>query len=293
MYLTAGVGAAGLAVSYAANPEPMQKSISTAKDDMDARIRFFTEPSREKLLPDQQAAYPGAPPTRTLVIDLDRTLVFSSYSRATGWRVAKRPGAEAFLAYMAQFYEIVVFTSNLNSYADPILDKLDPNVYVAHRLYRAETHYKNGVHIKDLSHLNRALERVVVIDRDEKQVAMHSENAIIIPEWSGDPNDTALLDLIPFLESLVKMDVADVRDEVAVLKGKSVAEGVAEHRALAAGRAEQSSRQSSLFGHGSEGGAAPTPAGDESEEGHKGMVWGTLSGSGIFHGRSQAAKDDE
>lgn len=28
-----------------------------------------------------------------------------------GWRTAKRPGADYFLAYMSQFYEIVLFTT--------------------------------------------------------------------------------------------------------------------------------------------------------------------------------------
>lgn len=277
---------------YASDPEGTKASVRSAVDAVDAQIRFFAEPSREKLLPDLPAAFPGGPTPRTLVIDLERTLIFSSYSRATGWRVAKRPGAEAFLAYLASFYEIVVFTSSLNTYADPILDKLDPNGYITHRLYRAETDYKRGVHIKNLDALNRELSHVVVIDHDSKQVSMHPQNAIIVPEWTGDPSDTTLLDLIPFLENLVKEDVADVREELKLLSDGDIANAVAEYRAVAAARASTAAVPSgSLFGHAGAGarqagnmmGLQP---GEEEEEGGKGAVWGSLGKTGkIFHGQ--------
>ena len=31
--------------------------------------------------------------------------------RVNGWKTAKRPGVDYFLAYLSQFYEIVLFTS--------------------------------------------------------------------------------------------------------------------------------------------------------------------------------------
>lgn len=279
------------AATYAADPDGTKASVSAAVDAVDAQIRYFAEPSRDKLLPDLPPAYAGAPMSRTLVVDLERTLIYSTYSRATGWRVAKRPGAEAFLAYLASFYEIVVFTSALNSYADPILDRLDPNGYVAHRLYRAETHYRMGTHVKNLGALNRELERVVVIDHDPKHVAMQPDNAIIIPEWTGDPGDTALLDLIPFLESMVKEDVRDVREELKMLGEGDIAAAVAEYRAVAAARASTAaSAPGSFFGHagaaGQQAGPVGLEQGGEEEEAAKGAVWGSLGKTGkIFHGQ--------
>lgn len=289
VYLSTGLAATGVTVSYMQNPEPIQSTMKSIRENIDSRIRFFSEPSREQLLPDQPIPYPGAPPVRTLVIDLEKTLVHSSYSRSNGWRVAKRPGAEAFLAYMASFYEIVVFTSSPNTYAEPILDKLDPTPYISHRLYRAETHYKNGVHMKDLAPLNRDLSRVVMIDHCEAAVSPQPENSIIVPEWSGDASDTALLDLIPFLEDLVRLDVSDVREELAVLRGKSVEEGVAEFRARTAARVE-SGRPTSLFGNAAE---APRFQQTEEEEGSKGVVWGSLSRNGLFFSRSGEGGKEE
>lgn len=290
------MGTAALTVQYANDTAKLQADTQALYDEMKANIRYFTEPSREKLLPDLPVPYPNAPTVRTLIINLENTLVHSTYSRATGWRVAKRPGTEAFLAYMASFYEIVVFTSNMITYADPILDRLDPNQYISQRLYRAETHYKNGVHIKDLSNMNRELSRTLVIDHDERHVSMQPENAIIIPKWTGDTSDTALLDLIPLLEGVVREDFPDVREVASILRDKPIAVGVAEYRAMAAGRAERA-RSASMFGHvapaeevSSRQPVAQELGGREGEgkdEASKGGVWNALPGrSKLFQTKS-------
>lgn len=283
MAVGAGVGSAAV---YANDPEGTRELVL-------ARVRYFSEPSRDKLLPPARAPFPGAPAMRTLVVDLEETLVHSSYSRTSGWRVAKRPGAEAFLAYLASFYEIVVFTGGLNTYADPILDRLDPNGYIMYRLYRPETKYEHGVHIKDLGPLNRDLSKVVLIDNDPKHYKYHPENAIHVPRWTEDPSDTALLDLIPFLEGMVREDVPDVRTELAHLKGKPIASAVAEYRALAATRAEHGSgRQGLLWGVADSG--YPPPAEPDKGEAPKGAAWSSLATtSKLFHPPQKLQSDSD
>jgi mitochondrial import inner membrane translocase subunit TIM50 len=236
--------------TYATDPEGARETLSAFRQEVDAKVRFFTEPSREKLLPDPVLPFPGAQPLRTLVIDLDNTLVHSSYSRQFGWRVAKRPGAEAFLAYLSSLFEIVVFTDGLSSYADPILNKMDPNrYYISYRLYRPETKYEHGTHIKDLAPLNRDLSRVILIDHDPARFKYHPENSIQVPKWTDDPTDTALLDLVPFLEDLVQNDCTDVREEIASLQGKPLKTALAEHRSLASLKSERpSGGRARLFG---------------------------------------------
>lgn len=123
----------------------------------------------------------------------------------------RNEGVEAFLAYMSSFYEIVVFTSQMPTYAEPVLDKLDPNGYISYRLYRDATKYQDGVHLKDLSKLNRDLARTIVIDSDSRSFQLQPHNGLKIPKWDRDPQDRALIDLIPFLESIVREDVPDVR----------------------------------------------------------------------------------
>ncbi len=60
------------------------------------------------------------------VLDLDGVLVKSDWNRERGWRTFKRPGADAFLKHMGQYYEVVVFTDQLATYGDPIIERLDP-----------------------------------------------------------------------------------------------------------------------------------------------------------------------
>ena len=48
---------------------------------------------------------------------------------------------------MAQYYELVIYTDQLPTYADPILDRLDPQRFIQYRLYRDSTQYINGKHV--------------------------------------------------------------------------------------------------------------------------------------------------
>ncbi|CAO3592537.1 unnamed protein product [Absidia cylindrospora] len=136
----------------------------------------------------------------TLVINLDETLVYSTWSREHGWRHAKRPGVDYFLSYLSQFYEIVIFTSQPAMNAMPILDKLDPYQYAMYRLYRDGTRYVDGKYIKDISHLNRDLSKVIIMDSNPAAFSMQPENGVALKPWKGEANDSGLLDYIPFLE---------------------------------------------------------------------------------------------
>ncbi len=49
---------------------------------------------------------------------------------------------------MSQYYELVVYTDQLPTYADPVLDRLDPQRFIQYRLYRDSTQYVNGKHVR-------------------------------------------------------------------------------------------------------------------------------------------------
>lgn len=51
----------------------------------------------------------------------------------------KRPGVEAFLLEMGRRYEVVIYTDEAAMYADPVINKIDPNRAVTYRLYRQDT----------------------------------------------------------------------------------------------------------------------------------------------------------
>ena len=121
--------------------------------------------------------------------------------REHGWRTAKRPGVDYFLAYLSQFYEIVLFTSQPPYTAIPIVEKLDPHmIYILYKLFRDSTRYHNKDVIKDLSYLGRDLKKVVMLDTNPKHFSAQPENAIQMQPWTGNRADTGLVGMIPFLE---------------------------------------------------------------------------------------------
>ena len=211
----------------------------------DGQAHFFLDPVSDKLLPDHPANATYIP--HTLVMDLDDTLILSDWTRERGWRVFKRPGADDFIKHMAQFYEVIVYSDQMSTYVDPIVERLDPNHFLAGRLYREATQYKNGDYLRDFTKLNRDVGKVIYITARPK-TAMQQENVIVINPYrirgGGDGGgggggggnsaasgpDTTLLDMMPFLESIVRLNVKDVRDVINSYKqeaestGKSIPE---------------------------------------------------------------------
>mmetsp|Transcript_524 Transcript_524/g.1045 ORF Transcript_524/g.1045 Transcript_524/m.1045 type:complete len:385 (-) Transcript_524:289-1443(-) len=174
-----------------------------------------------KLLPDQPEL-PAGVVQRTLVLSLEDTLIHTEWDRKRGHRTKKRPGLDAFLAHMSQFYEIVIFTTTMSSYSMPIAQAFMDQGYVGQALYREHTKYVNGQHIKDLSYLNRDLRHVVIVDTNPVSYSYQPLNAIGIKPWHDDLDDAELLNLVPFLEAVVKEDIQDVREVMKHFQGSKV-----------------------------------------------------------------------
>ncbi|EFN54279.1 hypothetical protein CHLNCDRAFT_31856, partial [Chlorella variabilis] len=175
---------------------PVMKWYAGQRQQLEGEMKKYADPPSDRLLPDLP---PNARHIKTLVLDLDDVLVHSDWTRGRGWRTFKRPGVEDFIRSMAQYYELVVYTSQLPTYADPILDRLDPQRMIQYRLYRDSTQYVNGKHVRDLSKLNRDMRQVLFVTADPDAYALQPENAIkLSKEWKA--GDTMLLDLLPFLE---------------------------------------------------------------------------------------------
>lgn len=148
----------------------------------------------------------------TLVLDLENTLVSSTWDRKYGWRHAKRPGVDKFLHELAQYYEIVLYSPSIDGVADPVVTSLDKDGCILHRLYRDATYYTNGVHVKDLKRLNRNLKRMVVLDDDPAEVQFDLDNAILVKPYTDptDRSDTTLLRILPFLVEIAREGYNDV-----------------------------------------------------------------------------------
>lgn len=163
---------------------------------------------------------------KCLVLDLDETLVHSSFKpvpdadfivpveiEGTVYKVyvLKRPYVDEFLDAVAKHYEVVIFTASLSKYANPLLDMLDKNQVVSHRLFRESCVLHGQAYVKDMSKIGRKMRDIIIVDNSPLSYAFQPTSAIPISSWFDDRSDMALKELIPVLETTIK-DIRDVRD---------------------------------------------------------------------------------
>ncbi|RLN44252.1 hypothetical protein BBJ29_009543, partial [Phytophthora kernoviae] len=202
-----------------------KQSLSSLKPKA-AAVSGNTIELRKSILP---PAAPEDASKKCLVLDLDETLVHSSFRQTTNpdyiipidingtvhhVYVCRRPGAEEFLVEMAKHYEIVVYTASLSKYADPLLDKLDPERVIRFRLYREHCVQYEGNYVKDLSLLNRDISQTIIIDNAPKSYLFHPRNAIGCSSFIDDPKDRELESIARFLGEI--HSVEDVRDHLHI-----------------------------------------------------------------------------
>ncbi|KAF3341318.1 carboxy-terminal domain RNA polymerase II polypeptide A small phosphatase 2-like protein [Carex littledalei] len=165
-------------------------------------------------------ALPLPPTTRkTLFLDLDDTLIRQveppdQYDFATKTHyIMKRPGVDKLLQVATDNdFEIVIFTAGARDYASPVIDWLDPNGLIAHRLYRDSCkRNKQGIPIKDLALTGRSLDRCIIID-DLWQRVPQWENVVMIKPFKGGTQDSELTRLLRFFE--IESSYEDLRDAV-------------------------------------------------------------------------------
>ncbi|KAI8928527.1 NLI interacting factor-like phosphatase-domain-containing protein [Entophlyctis helioformis] len=167
---------------------------------------------------------------KTLVLDLDETLIHST-SRGSRrhdfmvevlidkhvclYYVYKRPYADLFLRKAAEWFKIVIFTASMPEYADPVIDWLDANrTIISKRYFRQSCTPRNGTFMKNLEIVESDLSQVALVDNSPFSYALNQDNGIPIDTWIDDPNDEALLDLLPFLDALRFAD--DVRSVLSL-----------------------------------------------------------------------------
>lgn len=165
------------------------------------------------LLPPRLPSYTAAPrnaklPQKTLVLDLDETLI---HSLAKGGRMSsghmvevklsmpvsttltpggpqtmlgpqhpilyyvhKRPHCDDFLRKISKWYKLVIFTASVQEYADPVIDWLEQERKYFHaRYYRQHCTYRNGAYIKDLSSVEPDLSKVMILDNSPMSYLFH------------------------------------------------------------------------------------------------------------------------
>lgn len=164
---------------------------------------------------------------KTLVLDLDETLIHSTSSsncanfdfmvevlvnRASClYYVYKRPNLDYFLNVISNWYNLIIFTASVREYADPVIDLIDENGnYFKKRLFRTDcTQTPSSHYLKDLSLIDVDISKICLLDNSAASFAFYPDNAIPIESWKDDHKDSALLDILPFLDALRFVD--DVR----------------------------------------------------------------------------------
>jgi RNA polymerase II subunit A small phosphatase-like protein len=173
---------------------------------------------------------PRIPGKKTLILDVDETLVHSSYEKVGKFDlhipcctnpmrkefvhvyVAYRPFLKEFLEIVSQMFEVVIFTASVEIYCRPLMKELDPQGKMA-VLWRDHCTNVNGVYVKDLSLLGRSLDQLAIIDNSPHAYLFQPRNSIPITSWFDNPNDRELRDIVPMLEQLSRApNVYDVLD---------------------------------------------------------------------------------
>lgn len=197
---------------YSSLPFPSQH-YNRLKNKIFTTKKAIEEPFSDKLLPDPLEP-PYHQPKYTIVLELTGLLVNSTWSHKHGWRFQKRPGLDMFLSQIGYpNFEVVVWTVENSMTFYPIVLGMDPQQqFIMYKLYRDATRYKNGVHVKELSNLNRDLRKVIVIDWNKDHLQSNPDNALILKKWEGDNSDRNLIGLAQLLHEIKDSGIEDVRD---------------------------------------------------------------------------------
>lgn len=171
------------------------------------------------LIPPRQPSYapsrnPSAIPQKTLVLDLDETLIHSlakggrmssghmvevklaapvttstpgGVSTTVGpqhpilYYVHKRPHCDDFLRKVCKWYKLVVFTASVQEYAEPVIDWLErERKYFQGRYFRQHCTLRNGAYIKDLSSVEPDLSKVIILDNSPMSYIFHEGMLVLM-----------------------------------------------------------------------------------------------------------------
>ena len=193
---------------------------------IDELRRYFASLPKE-FLPDPRLHLPPRASKKRahaidLVLDLDETLVHSTMDdEHLGWGfrvdvklehssflyyVHKRPHLDYFIEVVSHWYNLVICTASLESYASQVISRIDRGRGLfPRRCYRqhcipSPTQQQHW--LKDLRLINPNLARICLLDNSKSSFLMYPENGIPIKSWLLDPNDKALLEMLPFLDAL-------------------------------------------------------------------------------------------
>ena len=158
-----------------------------------------------KSLPAPYLTYPPSKPY-TLVLDLDETLVYFKIKSSKGGTLRARPYLFGFLEEMGHYYELIIWTSATEAYANSLIDAIEyDKKYFDYVLYREHAIIIGDDFVKDLTRIGRSLDRIIIIDDMPQNFRLQKENGITIkPFFGNDLDDSALYELVPILKHIAE-----------------------------------------------------------------------------------------
>ncbi|GIX61661.1 RNA polymerase II carboxyterminal domain phosphatase [Babesia caballi] len=195
-------------VNSAAPQDAQEEPCESCNDEKNAQLLGLPKHPLERYNP---------PRKKTLVLDLDETLVHSSFENNGGHDVMLtlkgdqkkkvvfvnlRPFAREFIAATTRMFEVVIFTAATPDYANPVIDIIDCERRIRGRFFRDYCTVWNGCYIKDLDIFDRESKDIVIIDNTPVSYYLQPHNAIPISTWHDNRGDRELVQLLPFLRTL-------------------------------------------------------------------------------------------
>ncbi|CAK59009.1 unnamed protein product (macronuclear) [Paramecium tetraurelia] len=178
---------------------------------------------------DKIVSLPRSNNLKTIVFDLDETLIHCNENAQIPGDVILpitfpngetvqasiniRPHAQKVLQTLSKHFEIIIFTASHSSYANIVIDYLDPKrQWISHRLFRENcVQTPEGAYVKDLRVLgNRKLSNVLLVDNASYSFGKQIENGVPIISFYDNYDDQELLHLQNYLLSF--RHEKDVRD---------------------------------------------------------------------------------
>jgi Dullard-like phosphatase family protein len=143
---------------------------------------------------------------KTLLLDLDGTLVLTNTSEApcsseltiNGKKVFvhKRPYLKEFLSEVKNIFNIGIYTSSKQDYADQVIKLIgiDREVPKQMRYYRNHCSLINGNYMKMLTLVDPDLRNVLILD-NRPEVVMDKRNVVKIKSWEGGQDQELIFSL--------------------------------------------------------------------------------------------------
>jgi len=161
---------------------------------------------------------------KLLILDLDETLIHGTEQpldrpadlRVGPFYVYERPHVREFLEYCRDHFDVAIWTTATQNYAELILEEICPDNLSLQFIWcrdrctpKGEGYDGEFSWIKDLKKVkNRgwSLDHVLVVEDKPENISRHYGNVVRIDPYMGDPEDRELLRLFPFLLELKAID---------------------------------------------------------------------------------------